>query len=353
MVRQLRAEGWECHVAIGGPPRLAAEYAAAGAVVHIVPMQRITTSGGPTRWLRYLAAWPTSVARLAMLARQLDVDLVHTNTLHSWYGWAAAAVVRRPHIWQAREIVVQSNLALRVERTLTSRFAHTLVATSAAVASQFDHPRLRVIFDEPDPDEFDPAHAGRFRRRVGIADDVPLVASVGRIDTWKGIGIFLDAAMAIRAARPDVELLVAGPTVEGKERYAASMAARAAERGVRWLGGREDVAELMADLDVYVMASTEPEPFGLGLVEALASGTPSVATAAGGPVEIVADLDDRAARLVPPGDPEALAAAVVALLPVGGTSTSGRRARPRLRTATMASFSDLFTTVLADQHRAS
>ena len=47
MLRQLAEDGWECHVAVPAPARLADEYAAAGAVLHIVPMARLTTSGGP------------------------------------------------------------------------------------------------------------------------------------------------------------------------------------------------------------------------------------------------------------------------------------------------------------------
>lgn len=348
MIRQLRAEGWECHVAVGGPPRLAGEYAAVGAVVHIVPMQRITTSGGVWRWPRYLAAWPVSVFRLVRLARRLDVGVVHTNTLHSWYGWAAAAALRHPHVWHAREIVVQSPLALRVERFLTRHFADKVVAISQAVAGQFDTERVTVVYDEPDPTEFRPERAGRFRSRVGIPDAAALVGSVGRIDTWKGVDILLDAVPVIRTVRPDVEVLVAGAPVEGKEAYAQELAVQADTRGVRWLGARRDVAELMADLDVYVMASTEPEPFGLGLVEALASGTPAVATDAGGPIEILAPLPDTAGRLVPMGDAWELAEAVVALLP-SSSDAETRAARHPLRLAEPARFGELFASVVEDR----
>jgi glycosyltransferase involved in cell wall biosynthesis len=277
-----------------------------------------------------------SVARLVALGRRLGIDVVHTNTLHSWYGWAAAALLRRPHVWHAREIVVQSALALRVERYLTGHFADRVVAISQAVADQF--PALApssvvVIVDEPDPAEFHPGLAGRFRAREGIPDNAPLVGSVGRIDTWKGVGVFLDAVGPLRASRPDVAFVVAGPPVAGKEAYATGLAARAGGLGVRWLGHRHDVAELMADLDVYVMASTEPEPFGLGLVEALACGVPSVATDAGGPVEVLAGAPAATGRLVPPGDAAALAAAVAELLPPGPSSAGRRRARVSLRPA--------------------
>jgi glycosyltransferase involved in cell wall biosynthesis len=348
MIRQLRAEGWDCHVAIGGPPRLAGEYAAAGAVVHIVPMQRITTSGGFGRWPRYLAAWPTSVVRLALLARRIDADVIHTNTLHSWYGWAAAAVLRRPHVWHAREIVVQSALALSVERFLTRHFADRVVAISKAVADQFDPEGVRVVYDEPDPAEFRPGRAGAFRGRAGISDSAPLAGSVGRIDTWKGVDVLLDAVPAIRAGRPGVEVLVAGPPVSGKESFARQLEARAAGLGVRWVGPRDDVADLMADLDVYVMASTEPEPFGLGLVEALASGTPAVASDAGGPIEILGPLSPSVARRVPIGDAGALAEAVLALLPPS-TDAPTRAARPPLRRAEPGRFGELFASVVEER----
>src|ERR1700689_3229165 len=71
MIRQLVADGWECHVAVPSAARLADEYAAAGATVHVVAMRRLTTSGGLGYWLRYLRDWPGSVARLALLARHV------------------------------------------------------------------------------------------------------------------------------------------------------------------------------------------------------------------------------------------------------------------------------------------
>ncbi len=232
------------------------------------------------------------MVRLARLTRRIRADVVHSNSLHSWYGWAAAAVARRPHVWHAREMVVQSRAALRVERWLARHFAAVVIAVSAAVAAQLDPANVTVITDEADPAEFRPDRAGRFRAAAGIDDRVPLVGSVARLDTWKGFGVLLDAYPAIRAARPEVELVVAGAAVAGKEDYAAWLERRAAGLpGVHWLGPRRDVGDLMADLDVFVQVSTEPEPFGLVIVEALASGVPVVAGAAGGPVEILAEAD--------------------------------------------------------------
>jgi len=314
---------------------MAAELRAAGATVHVLPMRRITTSGTTRYWVNYLAAWPVSVIRLAALARRLDVGVVHTNSLHSWYGWAAAAITRRPHVWHAREIVVQSGAALRLERVLCRRFADTVVAVSAAVAAQLDPANVVVVYDQVDPDEFRPGRAGSFRARIGLADDAVVVGALGRVDVWKGLEVLLDAVPTMQRERPGLQVVVAGPPVAGKEAYATRLAERARVMpGVRWLGQRDDAAELVADMDVLVVPSTEPEPFGLTLIEALASGVPVVATAAGGPLEILGPKPGPAGRLVPPGDAQHLAAAVLELLPDGPSGIEYRRGRPVLPTAT-------------------
>lgn len=318
-------------------------------MLHPVPMRRITTTGGSGHWVRYALAWPVTVVRLTRLARRIDASAVHSNSLHSWYGWAAALLARRPHVWHAREIVFQSRLALRVERYLARRFAAAVIAVSEAVAEQLDRGNLVVITDEADPDRFAPDRAGAFRAGAGIADHVPLVGSVARLDVWKGFDVLLDAFALVRNRRPDVELVVAGGVVGGKEEYAGRIQARAAAMpGVHWLGARQDVPEVMADLDVFAQVSTEPEPFGLVVVEALACGVPVVAGAEGGPLEILRGDDPAAGRLVPPGDPGALAGAVLDLLP-SGSSAGSRRARRPLRRPVTGEFEALFYRVTASR----
>jgi glycosyltransferase involved in cell wall biosynthesis len=337
LVRSLAQDGWDCHIALPGWPPLAPDLEDAGATLHLIPMRRITTSGSWRYWLAYLAAWPVAVIRLGRLARRVDAGIVHSNSLHSWYGWAAAALAGRPHVWHAREIVVQSPAALRLERWLTRHFALRVIAVSEAVAAQLAGATVVVVYDESDAGQFHPGRAGHFRAGAGIPDEAPLVGAAGRIDTWKGLEVLLASVAAMQAARPGLEVVIAGGVVQGKEDFARRLADEAQARpGVHWLGPRDDMPELIADLDVLVLASTEPEPFGLAVVEALASGVPVVATAAGGPLEILGGEPGSRGRLIPPGDPAALARATVALLPPGPSGTTARRARPVLRPASAA-----------------
>jgi glycosyltransferase involved in cell wall biosynthesis len=188
-----------------------------------------------------------------------------------------------------------------------------------------------------------------------VADDAMVVGYVARIDTWKGVDVLLSATPALQAARPGgggVEVVVAGAAVSGKEAYARSLQDRAATLGAHWLGplSGPEAADLIADLDCLVLPSTGPEPWGLVLVEALACGTPVVATDAGGPREILAGTPPSAGRLVPPGDATALASAVAELLPAE-TSTQLRRARAVLRAGAPPPYPAIFAAVATRPRR--
>ena len=328
LVRTLPREDFEVHVAVPAPHPLAQEFAAAGARLHVVPMRRISTSHGAAGWLAYALSWPLSVSRLALLARRVRADVLYTNSLHSWYGFAAAFLARRPHVWHAREVVVQSGAALALERGLTAR-ADLVLAGSQAIADQLTARRMVVVHEHPDPREFAPGHAGAFRGREGLPDDAVVAVLLARLDTWKGFEVALEAWPLVRPRVPEARLLLAGGVVAGKADYAEALRRRAAATpGVLWLGERRDVPELLADCDLLLAPSTLPEPYGLGLVEALASGCPVVASDAGGPREILAAAGPGAGVLVPTGDARALAVAVAGLL--GPTSTTLRRGRPVL-----------------------
>lgn len=357
LARQLRAAGWSVHIALPGPSPMAERYEEAGAQLHVVPMLRISTSHSVRSWLHYVLAWPGSVLRLWRLARRVGPDVVHTNSLHSWYGWVVAGALRRPHIWHAREMVTQSGAALRLERFLCRHFATMVIAVSQAVATQLatrhgPPANVVVVHEGTATTEHSPSRAGRARPRLNLADDRPLVGYVGRIDTWKGVDVLLDAVPLLYQLVPGVQVVIAGGPVVGKEDFAQGLRARAGQCGAAWVGqvSGPEAADILADLDCLAYPSTGPEPWGLSLVEALASGTPVVSTDAGGPREVTAGLAPNAARLVPAGDADALSSAVAALLPPS-TSAEQRRARRPLLLIAPPPYPEIFAGVLRGAQR--
>jgi len=252
-------------------------------------------------------------------------------------------------VWHGREIVVQSGAALALERYLIPRFSARVLSMSLAIADQLDGVEATVVYETPNPDEFTPGRAGRFRARVGIPEDVPLVGTAGRVDSWKGFDVLLDAFARVRAAREDVQLVIAGGPVRGKEQLFEQLEGVARSTpGAHWMGSRDDVADLLADLDLFVLPSTEPEPYGLVLVEALMSGAAVIATDAGGPPEILGAAAPGSGRLVPIRDPAALADAIVAELDeLPATSPTHRAGRPPRREPEPERFAAIFRAVVA------
>jgi glycosyltransferase involved in cell wall biosynthesis len=142
------------------------------------------------------------------------------------------------------------------------------------------------------------------------AAGAPVVGFVGRLIPRKGPLELVQAAAAIRAVRPEVRVVVVGddPYEDEDPEYAAAV--RAAP-GVDHVGRVAEAAGIMRHLDVLVLPSRQ-EPFGTVVAEAMAAGTPVVATRVDGLPELVEDGVTGA--LVEPGDTAALAVAVLRVL---------------------------------------
>lgn len=192
-------------------------------------------------------------------------------------------------------------------RWLIDRLPHHWVANSEAN-------RRVMLTSGPwlNPENVTTIHNGIDPRRYAVAEPAPLdlpdgsvaVGFVGRLVEEKGLAELAAAWRRLVPDRPRLHLVIAGAgKYEGEFRRLLGDAPR-----VHWLGFRTDVPEVMRALDLVVVPSRE-EPFGIVALEAMAAGRPVLATRAGGLVEVV--LDGETGRLVPPGDSEALAGAIV------------------------------------------
>jgi glycosyltransferase involved in cell wall biosynthesis len=168
----------------------------------------------------------------------------------------------------------------------------------------------------------EPPRPAEARRRLGLDRPGPLIGLVAQITPWKGQDTAIEALAALRREYPYARLLLVGEAkfaARGTRfdnpayltRLRRLVADLGLDDGVSFLGERGDALEIIAALDVFVAPSWE-EPFGRTIVEAMALGTPVVATEVGGPAEIVED--GVSGRLVPPRRPELLALAVGELL---------------------------------------
>ncbi len=329
LLEGLLRRGHQPRLAAPGGCPLARRAAAIG-----VPLARIDSRGD----LDLIAA-----LRLARVARE-GTDLLHLHTGHAHaLGLMAAAMLRpRPAILVSRRVDFRPRGPLR--RFKYGRGVDRFIAVSDRVAAVLaeagvSRGRIVTVHSGIDPARMQvPRDAQGLRRELAIPMDAKLVGFVGALVAHKAPGDFLEALARLD---PGVHGLLAGSgdlLGELRERAARSdLAGR-----VHFLGHREDVPRLLRSIDVFCLSS-RLEGLGTAVLDAMAAGTPVVATAGGGIPEMVED--GVSGLLSPPADPGSLAAALrraleepglAGRLAEGGLARVGRFTADRMVEGTIA-----------------
>ncbi len=205
-----------------------------------------------------------------------------------------------PALRTARTVLHVHDIVERVPRHWAQ--ASLVLAASQAVADRLEGLDAHVVFC---PIELDPPPAPR----PWAHDGAPVIGYVGRIEPRKGVIDLVAAAGQIRERVPGARIvLMGGDPYDTDAEYLAAVRASDAVEHLPWV---DNAPGVMRHLDVLV-APSHQEPFGTVLSEAMAVGTPVVATRVGGLAEVVEDGVTGA--LVEPGSPDALADGIARVL---------------------------------------
>jgi glycosyltransferase involved in cell wall biosynthesis len=277
---------------------------------------------------------PRILGDLVALGRRVGARILHVH------GYAAAdfgrlaarrlgaKLVLHEHFADPRMPAYQA-FADRLLSGLTHRAIAVSESTGEFLARERHVPRhlIRLIWNGAPLDEFAPVGRERalaVRRELGIPEGALVVGTVGRLSEQKGHRYLLDAARIVLERAPETRFLLAG---DGDLSEALRQQARALGIGDRavFAGHRSDVPEVLGAIDVLAISSTY-EGTPLALFEAMASGKAIVSTAVDGCREVLED--GVTGLLVPPRDPAALAAGLLAALLDGDRRTAlGHEAR--------------------------
>jgi len=237
--------------------------------------------------------WPVMATLHHPITVDRDLDFAHTTsryrklTLRRWYGFLG----------------MQMEVARQIPRLVTvSESSKRDIVAQMGVSAD----RLHIVPVGVDPAIFGPRpNIARVPGRLmtTASADVPM----------KGLAPLLEALAKVRAERPDAHLVVIGKPKE-RSKIPALIERLGLKDSVQFVSGvtTERIVELYAETEVACVPSLY-EGFSLPAVEAMACGVPLVATT-GGAVPEVVGRDNETGLLVPPGDPEALAAGIVRAL---------------------------------------
>jgi glycosyltransferase involved in cell wall biosynthesis len=221
-------------------------------------------------------------------------------------------------VWHVREIYAGFERAWPAYRRLLLGAA-AVPCVSEACAAQFGGAaRVSVILDGLALPAHDTLAASRptSRAALELPLDVPVIAVLGRISTWKGQDVLLRALADPELRSTGAVAVIAGDTWPGAEARLAALRRLAVSLGVddrvRWVGFRDDVTALYGAADLIAVPSTAPDPLPGAAVEAAAAGCAVLASDHGGLPEIL--RDGVTGRLFPAGDVQAFARAARELL---------------------------------------
>ncbi len=290
-----------------------------------------------------LVMW-RNAARLAALIRAEGVGLVHARSRAP--AWSALLACRRTgaHFVTTYHGTYNENLPFKRHYNAVMARGEVVIAASRFIAElivarhRVYPTRIRVIPRGVDPAVFDPEAISaervvRLERAWRLPEGASVIMLPGRLTSWKGQSVLIDALAQVR--RPDLCVVLVGAD-QGRRRYAESLIAQATRLGVadrlRLVGQCDDMPAALMLADVVVHASTQAEAFGRVVIEAQAMARPVIAADLGGPVETV--QHGRTGWRVPPGDPAALAAALeqVLAMPLLERQVIGSRARANVPT---------------------
>ncbi len=304
---------------------LASELRALGASVHILGGARASrpvTVVHARRKLRQLlrerpidvvlchATWPLAVFGPVVLSSS-DVSLV---------CWMHDATTGRHWIdrWARRNV---PSLIIYNSRYTRDRSRHLFPKTRSEVIYCPVEAPLSLA---------SPETTALVRRELETPLDATVVIQVGRMESWKGHLLHLEALQNLAHLPNWICWMVGGPQRPFEEVYFERLRQFAAKNAIadriRFAGFRTDVPRLLAAADIFCQPNTGPEPFGVVFAEALQAGLPVVTTAIGGALEIV---DSTCGILFAKGDVEGLTTALRQLFEDGELRTRLGRAAPQ------------------------
>jgi len=310
------APAWETTLAIGAVSRGEAE-ASHLLARYGVDAVRIPGLGRAPRLTDDVRA----LGALLSLFRRTRPDIVHTHTAKAGaLGRVAAFLSGVPHVVHTFHGHVfhgyfgrLGSFATTVVERLLSRGTERVIAVSNEVAADLvdrfrvaGGDRVRVVPIGLPLDDLAgvPRQRAEARAALGIPEDAPVAAFVGRLVPVKEPGVALQVWEQVRRAAPDARLLVVGGGPLLGPLRARGVA------GVHFLGWQDDVRPVLAAADVALLTSRN-EGTPVALIEAAAAGLPAVATRVGGVPSVV--LDEETGLLAERGDITALSAAVLRL----------------------------------------
>ena len=235
------------------------------------------------------------IAKVVKIAR--NYDLIYANTQKALVvGAIASFLSRRPLVFHLHDILSAEHFSktnINISVNLANRASLVIVNSQASKKAFIEAggkaELVEIVYNGFEPQKYisNETEIHQIRQQLEL-DDKFIVGHFSRLAPWKGQHILIEA---LAKCPPEVAVILVGDALFGEQDYVKQLHQQIdslqLQSRVKFLGFRNDIPLLMAACDLVAHTSISPEPFGRVIVEAMLSGTPVVAAASGGAVELV------------------------------------------------------------------
>lgn len=281
----------------------------------------------PKNLLAFASEYKKGLDVLDALHQEHNFKLVYSHTLAALIGFLFARKRKITHLWHVQEILARPRLINRAFTWLLSRPSNHKAVYDSKETMRFwieGEPGLAAKsdfvwngLDVSQKIDHTPEQIAAVRKDYFKADDNEIVIGlIGRINSWKGQPLLLDAFKILTQSHDNIRLVYVGSPPPNQDFFLTGLENRIDEYGLKEnvtiVPFQQDIWKFWDSLDIAVVPSTEPEPFGMVAIEAMMARKPVVAANHGGLTEIV--VDGETGFRFAPGNKEALAASLEKLI---------------------------------------
>ncbi len=273
----------------------------------------------PSNLLKFIKDYFKGIKTIKTIKKTYKIDFIYSNTLAVLLGFFYCFFYKTKHIWHVHEIIESPTIFTKFFRCFLNNSTNVVLIHNSVATSKFWNCKgnNQVIWNGIAAfPEINPEEKEVIRKTILNSDNEIIFALVGRISRWKGQMLLLEAFNELIKTYQNIRLVYIGSAPPNQEHFLDSLKEKIENYGliqkVKIIPFQENIHRLWQSIDVAVVPSTEPEPFGLVAIEAMMAKKPVVAANHGGLMEIV--VDNETGFLVEPNNKEALKQALEKLI---------------------------------------
>lgn len=231
----------------------------------------------------FLLTFIPSIFHILKIIKKEKPETIHINTSLNIQGGLGAYFSKVPFVWHIREIMGNGILDSLIKK-IVCKLSTKTIAISNAVKENYNCKNTAIIYNGMNLEEY------KILKKTKNKENI-VITCIGRFEEWKGQHILVESLPRVLKSQDNILVQFVGGAASAKPEYLKKVTNRVLElhlsNKVKFLGLRNDVPKILSKTDILVVPTSTSEPFGRTIIEGMASECIVIATASGGPLEII------------------------------------------------------------------